>query len=99
MSILAPYDIVIDGTDNFPTRYLVNDACVLLKKTNVYGSIFRFDAQASVFAPGLGPCYPCLYPEPPPPGAGPSCAEGCVLRIPPGLICCTHATQSLTLLL
>ncbi|HMC63883.1 MAG TPA: ThiF family adenylyltransferase, partial [Gemmataceae bacterium] len=72
MEILRPYDIVIDGTDNFPTRYLVNDACVLLKKPNVYGSIFRFDGQASVFYPPHGPCYRCLYPEPPPPGEVPS---------------------------
>ena len=84
LEILEPYDLVIDGTDNFPTRYLVNDACVLLKKPNVYGSIFRFDGQASVFAPAQGPCYRCLYPEPPPPGEVPSCAEGGVLGILPG---------------
>src|SRR5271168_672416 len=77
--IFEPYDIIIDGTDNFPTRYLVNDACVLLKKPNVYGSIFRFDGQASIFYPPYGPCYRCLYPEPPPPGEVPSCAEGGVL--------------------
>jgi adenylyltransferase/sulfurtransferase len=97
--ILRPYDIIIDGTDNFPTRYLVNDACVLLKKANVYGSIFRFDGQASVFAPGQGPCYRCLYPEPPPPGEVPSCAEGGVLGILPGLIGCIQATEAVKLLL
>ncbi len=99
MSILAPYDIVIDGTDNFPTRYLVNDACVLLKKPNVYGSIFRFDGQASVFYPPHGPCYRCLYPEPPPPGEVPSCAEGGVLGILPGLIGCIQATEGVKLIL
>jgi len=82
MDIIRPYDIVVDGTDNFPTRYLTNDACVLLQKPNVYGSIFRFEGQASVFAPHLGgPCYRCLYPEPPPPGMVPSCAEGGVLGV------------------
>jgi adenylyltransferase/sulfurtransferase len=99
MSIFEPYDIVIDGTDNFPTRYLVNDACVLLRKPNVYGSIFRFDGQASVFAPPQGPCYRCLYPEPPPPGEVPSCAEGGVLGILPGLIGCIQATEAVKLLL
>jgi molybdopterin/thiamine biosynthesis adenylyltransferase/rhodanese-related sulfurtransferase len=99
MSIFEPYDIVVDGTDNFPTRYLVNDACVLLKKPNVYGSIFRFDGQASVFAPPQGPCYRCLYPEPPPPGEVPSCAEGGVLGILPGLIGCIQATETVKLLL
>jgi sulfur-carrier protein adenylyltransferase/sulfurtransferase len=97
--ILRPYDIVIDGTDNFPTRYLVNDACVLLNKPNVYGSIFRFEGQASVFYPGRGPCYRCLYPEPPPPGEVPSCAEGGVLGILPGLIGCIQATEAVKLLL
>src|SRR5262245_18245505 len=92
--LLGPYDVIIDGTDNFPTRYLVNDACVLLKKPNVYGSIFRFDAQASVFYPGKGPCYRCLYPEPPPPGEVPSCAEGGVLGILPGLVGCIQATEA-----
>src|SRR5207244_2476883 len=87
------------GTDNFPTRYLVNDACVLLKKPNVYGSIFRFDGQASVFYPGQGPCYRCLYPEPPPPGEVPSCAEGGVLGILPGLIGCIQATEAVKLIL
>jgi adenylyltransferase/sulfurtransferase len=99
LSILEPYDIVIDGTDNFPTRYLVNDACVLLKKANVYGSIFRFDGQASVFFPPHGPCYRCLYPEPPPPGEVPSCAEGGVLGILPGLIGCIQATEAVKLIL
>jgi adenylyltransferase/sulfurtransferase len=99
MKLLAPYDIVIDGTDNFPTRYLVNDACVLLKKANVYGSIFRFDGQASVFFPPHGPCYRCLYPEPPPPGEVPSCAEGGVLGILPGLIGCIQATEAVKLIL
>ncbi|HSU55302.1 MAG TPA: ThiF family adenylyltransferase, partial [Candidatus Dormibacteraeota bacterium] len=79
LDIIRPFDIVVDGTDNFPTRYLTNDACVLLKKPNVYGSIFRFEGQATVFAYGDGPCYRCLYPEPPPPGLVPSCAEGGVL--------------------
>jgi rhodanese-related sulfurtransferase len=83
LDILKDYDIVADGTDNFPTRYLVNDACVLLGKPNVYGSIFRFEGQASVFATEAGPCYRCLYPEPPPPGLVPSCAEGGVLGILP----------------
>jgi adenylyltransferase/sulfurtransferase len=99
LSIFEPYDLIIDGTDNFPTRYLVNDACVLLKKPNVYGSIFRFDGQASVFYPGRGPCYRCLYPEPPPPGEVPSCAEGGVLGILPGLIGCIQATEAVKLLL
>ena len=100
MEIIAQYDIVVDGTDNFPTRYLTNDACVLLKKANVYGSIFRFDGQASVFAPHLGgPCYRCLYPEPPPPGMVPSCAEGGVLGVLPGIIGCIQATEILKLAL
>ncbi len=99
MQILAPYDVVIDGTDNFPTRYLVNDACVLLNKPNVYGSIFRFDGQASVFWPRRGPCYRCLYPEPPPPGEVPSCAEGGVLGILPGLIGCVQATEAVKIIL
>jgi sulfur-carrier protein adenylyltransferase/sulfurtransferase len=97
--LIRPYDLVIDGTDNFPTRYLVNDACVLLGKPNVYGSIFRFEGQASVFYPGKGPCYRCLYPEPPPPGEVPSCAEGGVLGILPGLIGCIQATEGVKLLL
>ena len=99
LRIFEPYDIVIDGTDNFPTRYLVNDACVLLKKPNVYGSIFRFDGQASVFYPFQGPCYRCLYPEPPPPGEVPSCAEGGVLGILPGVIGVIQATEAVKLIL
>lgn len=100
LEIINQYDIVVDGTDNFPTRYLTNDACVLLKKPNVYGSIFRFDGQASVFAPHLGgPCYRCLYPEPPPPGMVPSCAEGGVLGVLPGIIGCIQATEILKLAL
>ena len=100
LDIIQPYDIVVDGTDNFPTRYLTNDACVLLKKPNVYGSIFRFEGQASVFAPHLGgPCYRCLYPEPPPPGMVPSCAEGGVLGVLPGIIGCIQATEILKLAL
>ena len=91
---------MVDGTDNFPTRYLTNDACVLLKKPNVYGSIFRFEGQASVFAPHLnGPCYRCLYPEPPPPGMVPSCAEGGVLGVLPGIVGCIQATEILKLAL
>jgi len=99
LALFAPYDIIIDGTDNFPTRYLVNDACVLLNKANVYGSIFRFDGQASVFLPRVGPCYRCLYPEPPPPGEVPSCAEGGVLGILPGLVGCIQATEAIKLIL
>jgi len=99
LAMFEPYDIIIDGTDNFPTRYLVNDACVLLHKPNVYGSIFRFDGQASVFFPPGGPCYRCLYPEPPPPGEVPSCAEGGVLGILPGLIGCIQATEAVKLIL
>ena len=100
LGVIRPYDLVVDGTDNFPTRYLTNDACVLLKKPNVYGSIFRFDGQASVFAPHLGgPCYRCLYPEPPPPGAVPSCAEGGVLGVLPGIIGLIQATEILKLIL
>ena len=99
MEILKDYDIVADGTDNFPTRYLVNDACVLLGKPNVYGSIFRFEGQASVFAADQGPCYRCLYPEPPPPGLVPSCAEGGVLGILPGLVGVIQATEVIKLIL
>jgi sulfur-carrier protein adenylyltransferase/sulfurtransferase len=100
LDLIRPYDIVVDGTDNFPTRYLTNDACVLLKKPNVYGSIFRFEGQASVFAPHLGgPCYRCLYPEPPPPGEVPSCAEGGVLGVLPGIIGCIQTTEILKLAL
>lgn len=100
LEILARYDIVVDGTDNFPTRYLTNDACVFLKKPNVYGSIFRFEGQASLFAPHRGgPCYRCLYPEPPPPGLVPSCAEGGVLGVLPGIIGLIQATEVLKLAL
>jgi molybdopterin/thiamine biosynthesis adenylyltransferase/rhodanese-related sulfurtransferase len=100
LDLIRPYDIVVDGTDNFPTRYLTNDACVLLKKANVYGSIFRFEGQASVFAPHLGgPCYRCLYPEPPPPGMVPSCAEGGVLGVLPGIVGTIQATEILKLAL
>lgn len=100
LEVIAPYDIVVDGTDNFPTRYLTNDACVLLRKPNVYGSIFRFEGQASVFAPHLGgPCYRCLYPEPPPPGMVPSCAEGGVLGVLPGIVGTIQATEILKLAL
>ena len=99
MEILKDYDVVADGTDNFPTRYLVNDACVLLNKPNAYGSIFRFEGQASVFATKEGPCYRCLYPEPPPPGLVPSCAEGGVLGILPGLVGVIQATEVIKLIL
>ncbi|HUH62789.1 MAG TPA: molybdopterin-synthase adenylyltransferase MoeB [Terracidiphilus sp.] len=99
LEIFRDYDIVADGTDNFPTRYLVNDACVLLGKPNVYGSIFRFEGQASVFATEQGPCYRCLYPEPPPPGLVPSCAEGGVLGILPGLVGVIQATEAIKLIL
>jgi len=99
LEIIRDFDIVADGTDNFPTRYLVNDACVLTGKPNVYGSIFRFEGQASVFATKDGPCYRCLYPEPPPPGAVPSCAEGGVLGILPGLVGVIQATETIKLIL
>lgn len=99
LQILESYDVVIDGTDNFPTRYLVNDACVLLGKPNVYGSIFRFEGQASVFATKEGPCYRCLYAEPPPPGLVPSCAEGGVLGVLPGIIGTIQATEAIKLIL
>src|SRR4051812_794875 len=99
LEIFEGYDVILDGTDNFPPRSLVNDACVLLGKPNVYGSIFRFDGQASVFFPPHGPCYRCLYPEPPPPGLVPSCAEGGVLGILPGLIGVVQATEAVKLLL
>jgi adenylyltransferase/sulfurtransferase len=98
LEILSAYDVVIDGTDNFPTRYLTNDACVLLGKPNVHGSIFRFDGQATVFDARHGPCYRCLYPEPPPPGAVPSCAEGGVLGVLPGLVGAIQATEAVKLL-
>ena len=93
MSLFAEYDVIVDGTDNFPTRYLTNDACVLLGKPNVHGSIFRFDGQATVFDARHGPCYRCLYPEPPPPGAVPSCAEGGVLGVLPGLVAMIQAIR------
>jgi len=99
LDIIKDYDIVVDGTDNFPTRYLINDACVLLKKPNVYGSIFRFEGQATIFAYPGGPCYRCLYPEPPPPGLVPSCAEGGVLGILPGTIGMIQATETVKLIL
>jgi adenylyltransferase/sulfurtransferase len=98
LEILGAYDVVVDGTDNFPTRYLSNDACVLLGKPNVHGSIFRFDGQATVFDARRGPCYRCLYPEPPPPGAVPSCAEGGVLGVLPGLVALVQATEAVKLL-
>jgi len=99
LEIMKDYDIIVDGTDNFPTRYLVNDACVLLGKPNVYGSIFRFEGQSTVFAYKGGPCYRCLYPEPPPPGLVPSCAEGGVLGILPGIIGLVQATETVKLIL
>ena len=99
IGIIREYDIVVDGTDNFATRYLTNDACVILGKPNVYGSIFRFEGQASVFATADGPCYRCLYPEPPPPGLVPSCAEGGVLGVLPGLIGTIQATEVIKLIL
>ena len=106
MEIIAQYDLVVDGTDNFPTRYCVNDACVLLQKPNIYGSIFRFEGQATVFDPrddatpeGRGPCYRCLYPDPPPPGMVPSCAEGGVLGILPGVVGCIQATEAVKVIL
>jgi adenylyltransferase/sulfurtransferase len=99
LRIFADYDIIVDGTDNFPTRYLVNDACVILKKPNVYGSIFKFEGQASVFNYGGGPNYRDLYPEPPPPGLVPSCAEGGVLGILPGIIGTIQATETVKILL
>jgi len=99
LELFRDFDIIADGTDNFPTRYLVNDACVLTGKPNVYGSIFRFEGQASVFATEEGPCYRCLYPEPPPPGLVPSCAEGGVLGILPGLVGVIQATEAIKLIL
>jgi molybdopterin/thiamine biosynthesis adenylyltransferase/rhodanese-related sulfurtransferase len=99
IELFKPYDVIIDGTDNFPTRYLVNDACVLTGKPNAYGSVFRFEGQASVFATKEGPCYRCLYPEPPPPGLVPSCAEGGVLGVLPGIIGLIQATEALKVIL
>jgi sulfur-carrier protein adenylyltransferase/sulfurtransferase len=98
LRLFEPYDVILDGTDNFPTRYLTNDACVLLGKPNAYGSIFRFEGQASVFSTKEGPCYRCLYPEPPPPGLVPSCAEGGVLGVLPGVIGVVQATEALKLI-
>ena len=99
LKLFEPYDVIVDGTDNFPTRYLVNDACVLLGKPNAYGSIFRFEGQASVFGAKDGPCYRCLYPEPPPPGLVPSCAEGGVLGVLPGIIGTIQAMETIKLIL
>ena len=99
LEILKDYDIVVDGTDNFPTRYLVNDASVLLKKRNVYGSIFRFEGQITIFGDPNGPCYRCLYPEPPPPGLVPSCAEGGVLGVLPGIVGSIQAAETLKLII
>jgi adenylyltransferase/sulfurtransferase len=99
LEIVCDYDVVIDGTDNFATRYLTNDACVLLGKPNVYGSIFRFEGQASLFSTGDGPCYRCLYPDPPPPGMVPSCAEGGVLGVLPGLVGTIQATEAIKFIL
>ncbi len=98
MDILSQYDVVVDGSDNFPTRYLVNDACVMLGKPNVHGSIFRFEGQATLFDPANGPCYRCLFPEPPPPHLAPSCAEGGVLGVLPGMIAMIQATETLKLI-
>ena len=99
LDIIRDYDVVADGTDNYPTRYLVNDACILLGKLNVYGSIFRFEGQASVFGAPNGPCYRCLYPEPPPPGLVPSCAEGGVLGVLPGIIGTIQANETIKIIL
>ncbi len=99
LEILKDYDVIVDGTDNFPTRYLVNDACVLLGKPNVYGSIFRFEGQVTIFGHPGGPCYRCLYPEPPPPGLVPSCAEGGVLGVLPGIVGAIQAAEALKLIL
>jgi|TARA_B100001971_G_C18216870_1_gene554461 adenylyltransferase/sulfurtransferase len=99
LGLFADYDLIVDGTDNFPTRYLVNDACVIAGKPNVYGSIFRFEGQASVFATKDGPCYRCMFPEPPPPGLVPSCAEGGVLGILPGVVGTLQATEAVKLIL
>jgi molybdopterin/thiamine biosynthesis adenylyltransferase/rhodanese-related sulfurtransferase len=99
LEIFKNYDVIVDGCDNFPTRYLVNDACVMLDKPNVHGSIFQFEGMAAVFAPRRGPCYRCLYPEPPPPGAAPSCAEAGVLGVLPGLVGCVQALETIKLIL
>ncbi len=99
LRLFGDYDVIVDGCDNFPTRYLVNDACVMLNKPNVHGSIFQFEGQASVFFPGEGPCYRCLFPEPPPPGAAPSCQEAGVLGVLPGLVGCVQALETIKLVL
>jgi len=99
LELFKDFDVIVDGTDNFPTRYLVNDACILLKKPNVYGSIFRFEGQATVFGMPDGPCYRCLYPEPPPPGLVPSCAEGGVLGVLPGIVGSIQAMETIKLIL
>ena len=99
LELVSAYDVIVDGTDNFPTRYLVNDACVLAGRPNAYGSIFRFEGQASVFATADGPCYRCLHPEPPPPGVVPSCAEGGVLGVLPGVIGTIQATEAIKIIL
>jgi adenylyltransferase/sulfurtransferase len=99
LNLFADYDIIVDATDNFPTRYLINDACVMLGKPNVYGSIFRFEGQVSVFHAGQGPCYRCLYPEPPPPGLVPSCAEGGVLGVLPGIVGSLQASEVIRIIL
>jgi sulfur-carrier protein adenylyltransferase/sulfurtransferase len=99
MNLIKDYDVIVDGCDNFPTRYLVNDACVMAGKPNVHGSIFQFEGQATVFYPGKGPCYRCLFPEPPPPGAAPSCAEAGVLGVLPGLVGCVQALETIKLIL
>lgn len=99
MELIKDYDIIVDGCDNFPTRYLVNDACVMTNKTNVHGSIFQFEGQATVFKPGDGPCYRCLFPEPPPPGMAPSCAEAGVLGVLPGLVGSIQALETIKLIL
>jgi len=99
LRIISDYDVIVDGCDNFPTRYLVNDACVMAGKPNVHGSIFQFEGQATVFYPGKGPCYRCLFPEPPPPGAAPSCQEAGVLGVLPGLVGCVQALEAIKLIL
>jgi adenylyltransferase/sulfurtransferase len=99
LELFKDFDIIVDGTDNFPTRYLVNDACILLGKPNVYGSIFRFEGQITVFGMPDGPCYRCLYPEPPPPGLVPSCAEGGVLGVLPGIVGSIQAMETIKLIL
>src|ERR1700723_3721032 len=99
LELFKDFDVIVDGTDNFPTRYLVNDACILLGKPNVYGSIFRFEGQATVFGMPEGPCYRCLYPEPPPPGLVPSCADGGVLGVLPGIVGSIQAAETLKLII